>query len=597
MSTLSDKFKAIKAARDARTAGSAITAPVAGLDKALRNASEVVVKNHAPPHVIVVARAGTGKTFSMVVGVVYKFRHRVNGLWKELVDRLGFEPVPSPQQQAVWNAMELGDAKTVKFCAFNKAIVGEFESRWGWVIERLKCAGITLDFSTMHSTGYRAVLKAFPDLRSRKPSEYRTQEHMERMMGTDIREFRKRHPVMVKATEQLVSLCKQNLVSFGVQVTGWTQELDKLASHYEVETRSDQGKDYREVVFEMVPRVLEACKDVAKDRMVDFNDMIWLPVVLGLPVAQYDLLLVDECQDLNRCQQELAVKSGRRLVLCGDPRQAIYGFAGADAKSMERMENKLRAAGGVEVLPLTVTRRCGRAIVKEANEIVEDFYAHETCCDGEVSHARYPVQGGGKDQYGEVLERDELPWDKTYCAQLVPGDMVLCRVNAPLVSQCFRLIMNGVLATIRGRDIGAGLIATVEKLDAADVPELVAKVKNWVAREVSKEQARRNPEEAKIIAVQDRGDCILAFTEMATTVQDVVDNINLIFSDERNVEAVTLSSVHKAKGLEADTVYILIPKGASMPHPMARSAWQQEQEMNLKYVAITRAIRRLVWVT
>jgi ATP-dependent exoDNAse (exonuclease V) beta subunit len=48
--------------------------------------------------------------------------------------------------------------------------------------------------------------------------------------------------------------------------------------------------------------------------------------------------------------------------------------------------------------------------------------------------------------------------------------------------------------------------------------------------------------------------------------------------------------------LEADTVYILIPPTAPMPHFMAKSAWQKEQEMNLKYVAITRAINKLWWV-
>ena len=59
-------------------------------------------------------------------------------------------------------------------------------------------------------------------------------------------------------------------------------------------------------------------------------------------------------------------------------------------------------------------------------------------------------------------------------------------------------------------------------------------------------------------------------------------------------KGILLSSVHRAKGLEADRVFIIEP--GLMPHPGAKSDWQRVQEDNLKYVAITRAIRSLFWV-
>jgi ATP-dependent exoDNAse (exonuclease V) beta subunit len=62
--------------------------------------------------------------------------------------------------------------------------------------------------------------------------------------------------------------------------------------------------------------------------------MIYLPVALDLPMPKYDLLLIDEAQDLSKCQQALAKKAGRRLVFVGDPKQALYGFCGADSKSL-----------------------------------------------------------------------------------------------------------------------------------------------------------------------------------------------------------------------------------------------------------------------
>lgn len=55
----------------------------------------------------------------------------------------------------------------------------------------------------------------------------------------------------------------------------------------------------------------------------------------------------------------------------------------------------------------------------------------------------------------------------------------------------------------------------------------------------------------------------------------------------------TLSTVHKAKGREWERVFVL---GANlwMPHPMARQAWDIEQERNLIYVSYTRAKQELV---
>jgi DNA helicase-2/ATP-dependent DNA helicase PcrA len=54
---------------------------------------------------------------------------------------------------------------------------------------------------------------------------------------------------------------------------------------------------------------------------------------------------------------------------------------------------------------------------------------------------------------------------------------------------------------------------------------------------------------------------------------------------------VLLSSVHRAKGLEADVVHVIRPD--QMPHPMARGPEAQAQEQNLIYVAYTRARREL----
>jgi superfamily I DNA/RNA helicase len=82
-------------------------------------------------------------------------------------------------------------------------------------------------------------------------------------------------------------------------------------------------------------------------------------------------------------------------------------------------------------------------------------------------------------------------------------------------------------------------------------------------------------------------------SEGANSVAELMTRCETLFSDDKS--AVTLSTVHKAKGLEADNVYILRPE--LMPHPMAKTPEAIAQESNIEYVAVTRTKNKLVFVT
>jgi DNA helicase II / ATP-dependent DNA helicase PcrA len=524
-----------------------------------------------PPHVIVVAKAGTGKTTTLVSGLQV-----LRGL--PPTNARGEVISPSPQQAAIWHAIgKSRDAKSVCFVAFGKAIAEELRAR-----VPPRCEAMT-----MHSMGNRTVTRAFGRL---EISRHRVQDVIARMTGVNIHALRRAEPVLLKATEDLVGLCKLTLTGMdgfegcpsGNPQDAWDQVLEEMAAAYGVEL-ADKSRE----VFRLVPAVLEACKDPTGDGCIDFNDMVWLPAVHTLPVYRYDLLLIDEAQDLSAAQQELALRAGRRLVLCGDPRQAIYGFAGADYDSIDNLGARL--AGRCVRLPLTVTRRCGKAIVKEANAIEPDFEAHPSNPEGEVSTALYPVQWQGS------VARS-IPVEESYLSDVREGDFVVCRVNAPLVGQCFRLLRMGVRANIQGRDVGEGLVDMVKRFGDDGVPELVRRVGEWLHSERESELARRHPRDTRLIALHDKHDCILAFTEGAAAVAEVVGRIEAMFTDERGGPGVRLSSIHKAKGLEAERVFFLQPRGAECPHPLAKTDLAKRQELNLRYVAITRAAEKLVHV-
>lgn len=530
------------------------------------------------PHVIVSALAGTGKTTTLIEGL-------------KLLKGVAPAITPSPQQQTIWDAicMSKGVANSVCFCAFNKSIATELQRR----------VPVGCEAMTMHSMGFKSINRAF---RGIKVNSYRVQDVISEVLETNIRELRRVKHILIKATEEMVGLCKMNLIN---PAANWSEELleetlGPIASHYDVEL--DQ---YRKQVFELIPRVLERCKNVQKDSSIDFNDMIWLPVVLELPLFRYDLLLIDEAQDLNRCQQSLAKRAGNRLIIVGDVNQAIYGFAGADSESMPRLQRELSEDGckngelfspsrGCINLPLTVTRRCGRAIVKEAQQYVPSFEAHPTNSEGKISHAKYP-RISTPDEKGVWCE--EVPWTHSYANQVNDGDMVLCRVNAPLISQCFGFLKSNRKAVIQGRDVAQGLISTIKKLtkdSTTSVPTLVGRISDWVHEEVSREEAKRIPNENRIISLQDRADCLICFTEGMTAVVEVIARIDSLFTDNKDSPGIRLSSIHRAKGLEAKRVFFLQPKG---PTFKVKSQWQRQQERNLLYVATTRAIEELIYVS
>lgn len=527
-----------------------------------------------PPHIIVRALAGSGKTTTLIEGL-----KEVKGLPTGIT--------PSVQQRAIWDSMLLSkNARSIAFVAFNSSIANE--------LKRRVPAGV--EASTMHSLGFKAVRNALGKYLKPYPhtiNTHRVSDIICEILGKSVWDLRRERPAFVSILQDIVAKCKMNLVS------GTEEEVQQIISHYGIEI--ENSRDSAEI-YSLAPLVLDRCKDVSKDGCIDFNDQIWLPVVLNLPLTEYDLLLVDEAQDLNKCQQQLAKRSGHRLIFCGDSRQAIYGFAGADNQSISNLQSELETENnGCVVLPLTVTRRCGKAIVERAKQYVTEFEAHESNPEGSIAEARYPIQHKPGAEFGS-RDTIELPIDQTYIPLVKEGDMVICRNNAPLVKECFRFIKGGRKATIQGKKIGEGLVSLVKKMEVSNAEKLLTSLNQWLFEETTKEQTKKNPDENKIEGFQDRVDCIYAVCDgiknggglRAITVENVLVRIEALFTDSKDAPGIKLSSVHKAKGLESHTVFFLKPNVVYQRE--AKKEWEAQQNDNLNYVGITRAIERLVFV-
>lgn len=336
----------------------------------------------------------------------------------------------------------------------------------------------------------------------------------------------------------------------------------KLAKAYLCETTADALRviekheidciDESEEAF--AGKLIEGLELAAKqNKVVDFSDMIWLPVKLNYSLPQFDIVFADEAQDLSPARIQLilrTVKPNGKLIAVGDERQAIYSFTGADAQAL----STIKELSNAHVLPLNMTFRCGKKIVELCQEIVPEYEAHESNSEGLVA---------------EKSAEDMLQ-------NVQPGDAILSRVNAPLVSYALQLLKAGKRANILGRDIGKGLLFMIKRSGAVDVNGFL----DWLSSWVSIECERRIAKNQDCAQIKDKAECLESFCEGTNDLALVKSRITEMFSDTEEGSFVILSSVHRFKGMERKNVWVLantLKRGKNV------------EEDNIAYVAFSRA--------
>ncbi len=451
---------------------------------------------------VVRARAGTGKTTTIVQAL---------------------KSVPS--------------GLSVAFFAFNKSIATELQSR----------APAGVEVSTLHSFGFSAVRNSFRGVRvdGRK---------LESIVNGYYGTSRETNEIR-NAVSRIVAFAKGNLCHEGAEIAPM---IDAMIDAGQIEWPSDPSLTMDRLVNE-AKAILDKCK--ADTHSIDFDDMIWFPVVHELSTRQFDRIFVDETQDLNRAQIAMAIKARRadgRICAVGDDRQAIYAFRGADSNALDNVVRALSA----KILPLSITYRCASTIVEVAKRIVPDYEAAPSAPAGIV----------------ETRTIEQLK------SNVRAGDFVISRTNAPLVGLCLSLLRAGIPATVAGRDIGANLISLIRKTKASTIGDLAEAIDSWAKGEIDRLSRRVPPPESAIEAVNDRAECIHALSEGAGSVDDVIRKIESLFSDTDDARRVVCTTTHKAKGLERDRAFLL-----SWTYKKGKST----EEDNLLYVAVTRARREL----
>ena len=292
--------------------------------------------------------------------------------------------------------------------------------------------------------------------------------------------------------------------------------------------------------------------------------MIFFPTFYNLVGKQYDYVFVDEAQDLNKTQLEIvasALKSNGKLVAIGDSFQAIYSFRGGDSDSMQNIKDRFKCKS----MPLSITYRCPTSHVEFVKQFVPNIEAAPNAKKGEIINIK----------------------DDEFVNYVKENDLVLCRYNAPLFSPCLKLIAMGKKARIVGSDFDKTLIKLIDNLKPKSVIELNEKLNRWYSREIANlEKIGANTQQ-----VNDKYECIRTLINMsnANKVDDIKSYIREIFKKDK--PEISFSTIHKAKGLEAENIFIYYPN--LMPSVYAKKDWEHQQEENLMYVAYTRSLNRI----
>lgn len=399
---------------------------------------------------------------------------------------------------------------------------------------------------------------------------------------------------------------------------------DKLANHQEVQH-----------VVEVVERAYKASLEVTD--AIDFPDQGWLPLVLGLdPPSRYKAILLDEAQDVNPNQLEMAERllvPGGRIIAAGDLNQQIYEWRGATGDAVwQRLRDKYKAV----TMPLTCTWRCDKAIVREANQLVPALRARPDAGEGEVSTI------SELQFYADAMQATNEGGDGSV--------FVLSRTNAELLRVALEMWRNKVPFNIaQSTDFLNPVKAVLRKLSAADPRKPVVSLTKGLdddsidnALSLFHKRRQQGEEQAKVARkmiggmVMEPNPAMERFRQAlgawymtesmkaqnagsASMMERIEDQYKTILycanyvTDPREIEPllesiylvdehcwITLSTVHKAKGLEADHVFLLRQTFQRHQNRRDRAGDPIEvprEELNVEYVGITRARKTLTWVS
>lgn len=431
-------------------------------------------------------------------------------------------------------AHRLPDNEKTLLSAFNKKIATELKAR----------SRDHINVSTLHSLGYKAI-------RQQIPSIVLNENKVQNIFKEKIKKNHKNRWELINSLCATVSMSKNRLISSAAEIEDLILEFDLYPFINDLE--------YEEYINYVSYGLAESQKN---QNEIDFDDMIYFPAVFKIKLSQFDNVFIDEAQDLTPAQIKFftkLVKTSGRAFIFGDVNQSIYLFAGADCESI----NRLASTFATERLELPICYRCPSSVVAEAKRLVPRIEPYAEAETGEV-----------------IFEPDM----NKVLADISAGDVLLSRTNAPLISLGLKLIILKKPCYILGKDFGKNIKSIITNSKAKTIDQLQKYIDKFFKKETERFQKKNKLKHVEIL--NDKKLCIESLMENASSLDDVIANIDRLFESVSDNEKICLSNTHQSKGLEYDNVY------------MIRNTFStaSREETNLTYVATTRAKKRLIYV-
>lgn len=315
----------------------------------------------------------------------------------------------------------------------------------------------------------------------------------------------------------------------------------------------------------LIDEAMEILKKGKQDtKQISGEDMMQYPIDNGWQSEKYDIVLVDECQDLNPQQIAfLACIPTDKIVFVGDKNQAIYGFRGSDPQAL----NKIVDTYTPTEFDLNQSFRCPTNIIDVVSNIVPNMYSAKK--GGQVS----------RKQAHDIDFDDEC--------------FILCRVNSALITLAYNFLYNK-----QHFSIGSAFIKRLE----SDLKPFLAKSNSLVELDknirykYSVELTKAHKSDWFTAPIEDKYGALLSLVDGATSLSDIKSVIKSLKMHADGASSRKLMTIHAAKGLETDHVYFLRSDIIDYLKDKTNTQWKKNEEDNLFYVACTRALSKLTFV-
>ena len=465
-------------------------------------------------HVVVEATAGSGKTTTLV--------HIAN---------------------------TLGNTVSACFLAFNRSAARE-------LAKRLPAQAIA---TTLHALGY-AMIKAHAGSVTLRPAK----------------QYELALPLVTKTlgiTGELAEICADYVARLSTILRterASVARVPEFTQTYSI-TPPVAGADLL-ALHEVLAAVLRAGTAQAAHGLVDYADLLYQPVALRCSPPRYDVVCVDEAQDLSPASLALTkhlLFPGTTAVFVGDPHQAIYGFAGAKSAMLGELVATLPA----KRLSLSVSFRCPARHVLLARGF-----------SPEITPRRGAPMGAVR-----LCTSAELP------TRIEPGSLVLARRNEELLPPLFALLRAGIPTQVLGLSTRRWAQRVLTEL--ATFPQRT--VRGQIAAFAQHTKQRLERDHVLSVHLGQYLADLTTDTELLWSLAHGAERVYGAVTPEtlakhakaclgRKKHSVVLSTIHKAKGREAPHVYVLHPEWFHVAN---------EEEENLLFVALTRAKESLTFVS